>query len=227
MWAPGELPETPEIYFDPEFTGAESITGLMTKYYYQASFGEFVVLGDYYSQLIQVEYDSISSNGDSELLDYLQNIPDTDIITENGFSFNSNDFDKFNSPTANGQYKAITPDDTIDMMIIVWRVNSKFTTSSNGGSYTSNKNYALKEKLYFMSFARFTSSTSLFFEVMRHEFAHGLFGGNDFHNGSSGHGERTFMSSVGGYSMMSSDAKELSVYNAWDRYRLGWKQPVL
>ena len=222
LWAPGEMPETPDIYFDPYFTDAESINGYMTKYFYEASFGEFIVLGDYYPNLIQIEYDSITStDGDTELLDYLQDLPSSDIITQHGFTFNSNDFDHYVSPTASGQYKTINSDNKIDLMIIVWRLNSKFTTSSNGGQYNSGKAYALKEKDYFMSFAKFTSSENLNIEVMRHEIGHGLFGDNSFHTGGSGHGERTFMSSVGGYSAMSSDEKSSPVYNAWDRYRLG------
>ena len=60
---------------------------------------------------------------------------------------------------------------------------------------------------------------------MRHEFSHSIYGGNNFHTAGCGAGTRTFLSSVGGYSNMSSWDSNSQGCNGWDRWRMGWKNP--
>ena len=60
---------------------------------------------------------------------------------------------------------------------------------------------------------------------MRHEFAHGLLGPNEYHTGGAGFGKGNFLSNISGYSILSSHNRNLYSCNGWDRWRLGWKNP--
>jgi hypothetical protein len=77
----------------------------------------------------------------------------------------------------------------------------------------------------FMSYSYFVNEGAANYVILRHEFSHLLLGGNNFHTGGSGAGTKTFMSSAGGYSMLSSWDRSSQVFNAFDRRRLGWKPP--
>ncbi|HET8963541.1 MAG TPA: hypothetical protein VFM99_06575 [Chitinophagales bacterium] len=51
-WPAGELPLNKDIWIDADFTGAENMVGELTKWFYQASLGNFIVLGDYIYRLV-------------------------------------------------------------------------------------------------------------------------------------------------------------------------------
>src|SRR5690554_6118938 len=46
-WLPGQMPDRADEFFDHEFNGYENMTGFLTKYFYQMSFGNLIMLGDY------------------------------------------------------------------------------------------------------------------------------------------------------------------------------------
>lgn len=224
-WPQGQMPLNPNAYFDPAYD-ANNLQGFMTKYFSQASFGQLKIIGDYYPSLIQVDYNSIpqNQNGESNIVSYLNSQPGTDVITANGYSINSSDFDVWTNPTGFGQAKVLASDNYIDAMLVCWRVNSKVSTRNNSGNCDNGSTTsALKSKLGFMMKGRFVSLGSDAFIIMRHEFSHDLYGPNNFHTGGAGHGTRHFISDVGGYSNMSSWDLSSPGWNAWDRRRMGWK----
>lgn len=224
-WPAHEMPVEPGKYFDHEFTGAEDIQGFMTEYFYQASFGNFIVLGDYVDELFQIDEATLSGNGEAQVLDWLNAMPGTDIETANGYSFNNN-FDFVTKPATpvRGVPKTVVPDDYIDMILILWRTNSNISTTDNSGSVSlSPLATTVKGISGFMDHSRFISYNNNAESIMRHEFSHSLYGGNDYHNAGPNHGNRTFISAMGGYSNMGGFDKVYEGFNAWDRNRMGWK----
>jgi len=225
-WAPGQLPRNPGYFFDHDLDPGETRKGIMTKYYHQASFGEFNVLADYYPKLISVDFNNMRGRGFRQVMDTILQQTGEDVITANGYSVNAGDFDEFTLAYRHGSSKAIQPDSMIDMVMVIWRVNSKITPSSSGGYCMPYRmNYSFKAMKGFMAYSYFVNEGAANYVILRHEFSHLLLGGNNFHTGGSGAGTKTFMSSAGGYAMLSSWDRSSQVYNAFDRRRLGWQHP--
>jgi hypothetical protein len=223
-WKPGTFPPRPSIFFDPSITEGKPITGMMTKYYHEASFGRFVLLGDYYPELISVNFSELTGDGFLQVIDKLNSAPGTDIVTANGFSLARGDFDHFTSASGYGMPKDPYPDNFTDMIMILWRVNSRITTTSSAGfCVPSRYQHPFKSSLGFNAYSCFVIKGASAYMGIRHEFSHTLLGGNNFHTGGAGAGTKTFMSSAGGYAMLSSWDRSSPVYNGLDRKRLGWK----
>jgi len=223
-WEPGKMPRNPGYFFDHELKPGEQAKGILTKYYQQASFGEFQVLADYYPDLISIDFNNMASRGFRQVLDSILRQTGEDVVTTNGYSVNAGDFDFFSVASGHGVPKASKPDSLLDMVMVIWRVNSKITTSSSGGYCMPYRmRYPFKSMKGFMASSYFVNEGAANYVILRHEFSHLLLGGNNFHTGGSGAGTKTFMSSAGGYAMLSSWDRSSQVYNAFDRRRLGWK----
>ena len=223
VWSPGQLPPNIDDYIDYSFTDENSINGFLTKYFYEASFGNLKFLGDYYPNLIQIDFNTITGGGVDQVMQYLNNMPGTNIYSQHGYLFNSSSFDAW-TPQSAGIQKINNSDNYIDVFIILWRSNSKLSKDRNGGT-TYPYNYAkiIKNKSGTNCFANICSSGLL--TTFRHEFAHSLLGSNQFHSGGAGAGNGTYLSDIGGYSLLGSWNKNINFVNAWDRWRLGWKFP--
>ncbi len=223
-WEPGKLPRNPGYFFDHELKPGEQAKGILTKYYQQASFGVFQVLADYYPDLISVDFKTMASRGFRQVLDSILQQTGEDVVTANGYSVNAGDFDFFSRAQGHGKPKASKPDSLMDMVMVIWRVNSKITKSSSGGyCMPYHMMFPFKSMKGFMSSSYFVNEGASNYVILRHEFSHLLLGGNNFHTGGSGAGTKTFMSSAGGYAMLSSWDRSSQVYNAFDRRRLGWR----
>jgi len=220
----GQMPQNTNSLFDNVFDPS-NIEGYVTNYFYQASFGKLVVIGDYYPTLIRVPYNQLIGYGDTNIVNILNNVQG-DIITSQGFSIMAHNFDLWSFPNEPGMPKLKWPDNMIDVMMIVWRTNSKISLSSNAGMMECNKwMYPLKNKNGFNDIGKVVSRYNNAGSIVRHELSHSLLGGNSMHAGGSGGGQRWFMADVGGYGMLSSWNSISDSWNAWDRHRLGWKNP--
>ncbi|MFN3940073.1 MAG: hypothetical protein ACK4IY_05770 [Chitinophagales bacterium] len=115
-WPAGELPLNADSWIDADFTGAENIIGELTRYYYQASFGNFIVLGDYVDTLLSNDSASLTDIGDRYIVSFINSLGGTDLITARGKSVN-NDFDYVTIPAsaAFGIYKTRASDNYIDL----------------------------------------------------------------------------------------------------------------
>jgi hypothetical protein len=225
-WEPGKMPRNPGYFFDHELRPGEQAKGILTKYYQQASFGEFLVLADHYPRLISIDFNKLKDRGFRQVLDTIMRQTGEDVITANGYSVSAGDFDFFSLASGHGAPKASQPDSLLDMVMVIWRVNSKITTSSSGGyCMPYHMRYPFKSMKGLMSYSYFVNEGASNYVILRHEFSHLLLGGNNFHTGGSGAGTKTFMSSAGGYAMLSSWDRSSQVYNAFDRRRLGWRLP--
>jgi len=223
-WKPGSLPPQPSQFFDPAIIEGKPITGMMTRYFYEASFGNFILLGDYYPKLVSIDYAILKGDGFLQVVDILNRSAGDDIVTANGYSLAAGDFDHFTSASGYGMPKKPVPDNYTDMIMILWRVNSKITTTSSAGyCVPSVYPYKFKSSNGFNASSSFVIKGASTYMGIRHEFSHTLLGGNNFHTGGAGAGIKTFMSSAGGYAMLSSWERSSPVYNGLDRKRLGWK----
>ena len=210
---------TPSIVFPGQFYYP---TNVMTKFFYDASFGNLVVTGDYYPELIQIPYSSFTGQygADNKVMDALASKPNLKSAT--GLSIPA-DFDAWTRPDDYLE-KNKTPDGKIDNLIIIYRVNSRHTTTISAGhsdTALSSANGKLQSNCY-QSVRTYDFLTSF---VVPHEFSHALLGHGNYHNGSAGGaGNRRFMTEIGGYGILENFYHNLRSCNAWDRYHLGWKQ---
>jgi hypothetical protein len=226
LWQRGELPRNAAEYFDPRTPEGASPKGYLTDYFAQASFGQYIVIGDYYPELLQIPYKELQGNGDQSVLRYLNNLPGEDIVTASGLSVNAGDFDKWSGLGKEGAVKPLESDSLIDMVMVMWRFNSRLdpkpgSQGSVGFGYPSMPIKGMKGSAMMSRFLNYNSQAQ---NIIRHEYAHGLFGGNNFHT-NGGHGDRVFMDFPGGFSMLSESDRSADTWNAWDRHRLGWKHP--
>ena len=218
-WNEGELPTYAESIVDVSING--NLKSYISRFYKEASFGNLSIVGDYYPYL--VEFTRNNSNfGVTSVISYLDSIQD-EIVTKHGYHLS--DFDKWNYPRSRN-YNCTpnnTPDNKIDMLIVVWRRNINCGGARSGGSCVGvNCEYKIK------NFEGINGYSQIYHddvsEVLRHEFGHCLIGGNSFHTGGAGTGARsTFLSDIGGYSALSSHNTNLDFCNGWDRWWLGWK----
>ncbi len=224
-WKTGTVPPDPGFLFDHNLLPGQEPRGMVTKYYYQASFGKYIVLADYYPEIVTLDFNKARGRGFDQVLSLVVSDTAADIITEHGYSVNQGDFD-FITTSRYGTPKTLEPDGMIDMVMVIWRVNSKMTRDLSAGfCATSGRMYPFKKMKGMNSYSSFVMKDYTHCTIIRHEFSHLLLGGNNFHTGGAGAGTKTFMSSAGGYAMLSSYDKSSPVYCSFDRRRLGWKHP--
>lgn len=224
-WGAGTIPPDPGNLFDHQLMPGVEPQGFITKYYYQASFGKYIVLADHYPEIVSIDYSKVRGRGFDQVLNIMESNDADDIITEHGYSVNNGDFD-FISTSNIGRPKKTEPDSLIDIVMVRWRVNSKITKDFSAGfCFPRKKMYTMKAMKGMNSSSYFVNSDYTQYSIILHEFSHLLLGGNNFHTGGAGAGTKTFMSDVGGYAMLSSYLRSSPVYCSFDRRRLGWKHP--
>jgi hypothetical protein len=71
-WQAGQLPANAGIEFDADLPMGGPTMGTITDYYYQASCGNYILLGDYYNNVVTLPY-NVNSNGSADVISYLNN----------------------------------------------------------------------------------------------------------------------------------------------------------
>ncbi len=225
-WPRGQLPRNAGEYFDVAVGRNGEMTSRMSRFFHQASFGRYVLLGDYYPKIAQIPFSELKGSGDENINAWLEGQPGTDLVTAGGFHFNGTDFDRWTTPSGYGMNKLKEADGYVDFLLILWRVNSRITKVDNSGSVNvSASDKPIKGMKGFMDRSRFVSRHSAGGGILQHEYSHSLYGGNNFHTGGRGAGNATFMHAMGGFSNLSSFGSNSGTWNAWDRHRMGWKHP--
>lgn len=224
LWQKGTLPVWKDSLFDAFATSKPK--GVITRYFYEASFGNLLVLGDYLLPsddaekpfVVQTSKERISAD---EIL--------RQISAQGKFktrhSLEPSDFDLW-TLTHIGEPK-ITPSidkpPRFDHICIIVR-NSIYPTHLSG--WTAMNCPAPLYGISCDTYSIFCTQGTFPFNIFLHEFNHQLFGGNNFHAGGS-HSKKAgasyFVHLQGGWSMMGAAHRSLLTPNAWDRYRLGWK----
>ncbi len=225
LWPRGRMPKNADEYLDFAAQPGREFNSRMTRFFQQASFGEYILLGDYYPKLARIPWSELKGNGDENIRLWLENEPGEDLRTAGGLSLNR-DFDRWTIPAGFGRHKLKEPDGYGDFLLILWRVNSKVTKSDNSGSVNVGAwRKPVKGLQGFMDISRFVTRHSAGGGILQHEYSHSLYGGNNFHTGGRGAGNSSFMHPMGGFSNLSSFGSNSGTWNAWDRHRMGWKNP--
>ncbi|MCB9234156.1 MAG: hypothetical protein H6581_21045 [Bacteroidia bacterium] len=230
-WKEGQLPWWRNSLFDKD-TDRDAFNGYMTQYFMEASFGKFHVTGDYIDSLISIPISSIRNQAGKVVTQepfgnnfYRKAVIErvNQIGLKTAYGSTEADFDRWTLSGA-GLPKKETPNENWDMVMIIWRNihvknlgdQSGFVTPGNFGKILGRDTDSYS--MFRMSF--FVPKT-----IMRHEFSHMLYGGNNFHTAAAGVGARTFLAPAGGWSNMSNAGRCSPTWNAWDRERMGWKNP--
>jgi M6 family metalloprotease-like protein len=228
-WKKHRLPYWREKLISPDPGG----DGFMTRYFRQASFGRFEVTGDFLDTLITVPISTVRNErgqivaqeayGNNlyrrAVLDRVNAIPSPRLR----WGSNWDDFDRWTFAGQGFPNKA-APNGRHDLVIVIWRNIHVAYLGEFSGFVTQGDYGAIRGKGSDM-YSIFKTSSQMPDLIMRHEFSHMLYGANNFHTAGGGVGTRTFMSNLGGWSNMSAADNCSPVWNAWDRERLGWRNP--
>ncbi len=229
-WNVGSLPVWANDLFDPNIS-QDTPTGLISRYYHEASLGNYNVLGDYVlapdnGGIFKVNNSQINLIGvQKALIQQVNSVMNENLVT----GHNLNNISYFDNWTKMGSGKPkITPStDTppkYDNVIFIFRNRPNL----NGTGSASSAGFATQLLGYsadtYISIGTYSDIPT---KVLRHEYAHLLFGGNNFHCSGGGWnqylGGDYFIPQTGGWSALSLAGASLLSFNAWDRQRLDWK----
>ena len=227
-WTVGDYPVWADDLFDPNIpTGP--FNGIITEYYHEASFSEFIVLGDYLQtpndNIFRVKMSDIETYGSEDALETkISEVMTNGFETGNGFTSVSQ-FDYW-SITEQGKPKITPSTDSpikIDNVIVIWRNREGYNGSGNVNPFGSINILGNSSDTH-INVGSFNSIPT---KVIRHEFAHLLLGKNELHCAGAGlSGESNYwIPPTGGYSIMGLYGSSLLGWNAWDRQRLNWTAP--
>jgi len=231
---PGTIPTWLEDLFDIEEEDESNIHGMFTKKYYESSFGNLHLIGDFIVVNIPQSYVIAGIGSDSTF-------GVGDLIDRAIEYINYNDgLETFFGHNAISDYKLPDGEDKIHFGSVIIR-NSKpdYGTYATGiGSmcstdpilFNDGNSYPLRAGLLFCS----GPSKSWILNpagVMNHEMGHALIGpSNSMHygggNGWRDNSGRVFLQMMGGYGLMGQSSTGLVSANAFDRWWLHWKSPI-
>jgi hypothetical protein len=225
-WPPDQMPADPGYMLDT-LINSSNIHGKLSKLFYEASFGEFVVIGDYVNSLMRIDTNSWNNSMGEIVGNYLNGIPADDITTAHQYTFNGSDFDNWQHNSIQGGVKTPGMDDKIDLIIVLWRVNSKFRDECNSCGTVFSLLNPVKGKAGSEYGSVTTAYSGTEWGAVRHEIAHSLLGSDAFATGGHvGNSGRTTIPKQGGYSLLNyAHGASGTLYNGFDRWRLGWKHP--
>ena len=256
-WQPGKpnsistnVPAFLQNYMDPELVNSKP-QGMITRYYYESSLGNFVCLGDF--MMVDVAQSAITPEkpgGNFSSYDLINAA--FLLINKTGgiktvFGHDSlSDYDFFERGRA-GLPKKTTPNGKIDFIQIVFRNTTRvddkgvplYNYGQNNpgeGNYLStglgrrgllriNNSYYEHEMLSFQNLGIYDLQ-NMSKTIIIHEFVHSLLGGNDFHTSGGNHygtfSACPFIGLQGGWGLMGGYGSSLISCNAYERWRLGW-----
>ncbi len=227
-----QVPEGAHTYFDVAVNPERGHDGVVTGYYYEASFGQYVLLGDYLPEVVTVPCGKtrIGSNGLVEVLKILNKKESKNgtLYSKHGFALK--DFDKW-TPTPQGEPKIKEPDGMIDLVYLIWR-NNRFLTSRNtfdnsGFGVTRTRGVAFQDMEGVNNVTSYNcgggyGNSAINISIAEH--LHGIFGGNHWHS-AGGRGFHTFLVPPGSYGLTGQQPASMQAVSGWDRWMMKWKNP--
>jgi hypothetical protein len=223
-WPKNSMPTDPDYLLD-YYLNPFNIHGKITKYFFQASLGKLLILGDYLDTLVKIDWNTFNMNNKmQDITDYLNDsIEGIDIPTAHNHTFNGHDFDNWVLNGIPRDVKDTGMDGRIDLVISLWRVNSKFADEDDSGNpITISGPVKLKDGGEYGSLT--TNYTGRAWSSIKHEISHSLIGSDGFTTAGDFGGERTTIPKQGGYSMLNYAPYVLGTsFNGFDRWRLGWR----
>ena len=198
----------------------------VTNYFQYASSNDHIVLGDYLlapdnGGVFKVKtYDGRIRDSLNIVIDTINNKLGTTIVTAGGLS-SINAFDSW-TPTSSGLVKDNIGNGKWDYVVFLIR-NSLYPANHNGGNVTVKRpllGHKVDQGCIICAGDTYNPT-----HVIRHEYAHSLLGGNNFHTCGGGWAKyhNYWIPQTGGWALLGLYNSSLMCWSAWDRYRLGWK----
>lgn len=221
------LPANARVYLDPEIVDYPK--GYITSYYHEASFGAYVLLGDYLPDVIRVPCHQIKQglNLDQVLQIINNKYANKELRTAHGYKLE--EFDKW-SEAPQGLPKPKVADGKIDLVYLIWR-NNRFL---NGYNTLDNSGYGVTpvRGIPFCGMKGVNTAASFNnswgddhgFYITIAEHLHAIFGGNNWHSGG-GRGVHTFLCIPYNYGLTGQLEATMQAVCAWDRWMMRWKNP--
>ncbi len=221
------LPANAGVYLDHEIL--DSPKGYITGYYHEASFGTYVLLGDYLSEVIQVPCHQIKQGLNLDQVFQIINskYANRELLTAHGYRLQ--DFDRW-SEAPQGLPKPKVSDGKIDLVYLIWR-NNRFlngynTWDNSGYGVTAVRGIPFCGMKGVNTAASFNNSWGdehgFFITIAEH--LHAIFGGNHWHSGG-GRGVHTFLCIPYNYGLTGQLEATMQAVCAWDRWMMRWKNP--
>lgn len=218
-WKPNQFPTWKAELIDTVDSKRDS---KITNFYHTMSFGQYEVRARNYPKMVSVKASDIRNL--RSMSDAFKAVIKT--INKDSLSFNQDliqTLDQWNFDGADGTPKKNESNGAFDMVMILYR---NVPAYNNGSGHVRKGNIGAINGINSDSYSVFGAGDGIPFNIMRHEYSHMLFGGNNFHCGGgqhSGGGANHFIPFQGGWSMLGGYNSSFKLGNAFDRDRLGWK----
>jgi hypothetical protein len=236
-----QIPGDVDILFDSDLPNSGTPNTFITSYYFDASMGNYIVLGDYYPKVVVVDCVNLTkspTNHANAVIGKLNTI-NSDVTTASGKTLA--DFDLYSwDQNQTGELKNTGSNGAIDIMFIIWRNNqymdSPLTGSNNeliqarcnaGYGLTNTSTDGLKDMkggVQLISSFNGCYGAESAIEITLAEYLHGIFGGNNWHTGA-GKGAHTFFAPIGSFSITAQSGSASNIVSGWDRWFLEWEHP--
>lgn len=227
-----QIPYGADTYFDVELKPGEKPKSIITGHYYEASLGQYILLGDYYPKVISIPCNKvrIGNNGLTRVLEELRKEEGKNgtLYTARGYVLK--EFDNW-TEARDGMPKLKEPDGKIDLVYLIWRNNRFLTKAStwDGTGFGINRARGIP----FWDMEGVSNCTSYNSGVGSGEGArvitiaehlHGIFGGNNWHS-AGGRGYHTFIVPPNSYGLTGQYPATSQAVSGWDRWMMEWKAP--
>lgn len=230
-----QVPDYAENLFDQNYISGVTPVNMISKFYYEASFGKYIILGDYYEEVITIPCSGYSGgDGVAEVLEALSNsITSGSIYSANGLPLS--DFDNYDllatETDLRGNPKTNSGDDKIDLLVIAWRNNNSGAISGCNNGYGvgySNITYTVDdiiEGVNTRTSFNVCGDEESFFYIFQAEIMHGLFGPNNWHS-AGGADKQTFLTVPASAGITTQAPGTSAAPSGWDRWMLEWEHPA-
>lgn len=216
-------------FLDPDVRQGQAFKGFITRFYHEASFGNYVLLGDYLPKVVSIPCAEVR-NGNHGLDQVLRQLDATEpgsstLRTATGRPLRH--FDRW-TDTGQGKEKLKQPDGKVDLLYIIWRNNNVLTGSGTrdhaGFGVTGARGIPFKDMDGVANMASFNVSSNP--EKAQHitiaEHLHGIFGGNHWHS-AGGRGMHTFLMPPASYGLTAQSGGTMLAASGWDRWMMDWR----
>lgn len=217
-----------EDYIDVNYTTPANVNGLMTRIYHESSFGRLILLGD--MLVVNVKQSTIDPFGggfsSGELITTCNSIINVSGVNA---AYGHNSISDYDSNS----------DNKVDFVQYFCRNGTvTYGLDYKDGGFTSSggilKFNGTDRTIAFYSFQNADANIDIskrYKHLSIHEFAHNLFGPNDFHTSGGNHYFEpgtacTFMGLQGGWGLMGAANSSLVSCNGFERWRMNWTSPI-
>ncbi len=222
-----KLPANAANFLDYQIEPGKNLQGYITDYYYQASFGQYILLGDYLPFVVSVPCSEIRTGMNLNPILQILDQHKEELKTQNGLSLKDFDIWTEGSP---GLPKLKQPDGKIDLLYIIWK-NNRFLISNNtlgNSGYGVNQvsGIPFREFKGLNNVASFNAATAdvKSYTITIAEHLHAIFGGNHWHS-CGGAGNHTFLAMPKTYGTTAQFSATMQSVCGWDRWMMNWKHP--